>query len=122
MKVTKLPYGILIEDMPYGRVLPMDPWISAGTDDPVWDAWEGKEMKQTRDDLIVGSWRNGLSAKTRGTIEGCENLHRAGFNLQPEEAAIVAMAQLLDSYDTIAEEFIMTEPVVTLGTTEELDN
>jgi hypothetical protein len=57
-------------------------------------------------DLIVGAWRNGLDANTQGAVEGIEKRRAAGFRLLPNDSVVADLADMLDSYDSVAEELL----------------
>lgn len=58
------------------------------------------------DVLIVGAWRNGLDKSTLRWVEEAEESARMGL-LRPYEHFILTLVRLLDSYDTITEEFLL---------------
>lgn len=53
--------------------------------------------------LVVGAWRNGISANTTSIVTQFEAKEKSGFRMLPEEEAILDLAQLLDGYDEFAE-------------------
>lgn len=61
--------------------------------------------------LIVGAWRNGLTAVTAALVAEYEKKAKAGFRLLPYEQATLELAIMLDGCDTIAEELLLAEPV-----------
>lgn len=98
--IRRVRYGVEMIDSPKGRTRMLDPYISTEAE---------IVSKNSNSDLIVGAWENGLTAKTAATVKGMQNLDRAGFALQPEEAAIIDLTHLLDSYDRMAEELLLDE-------------
>ena len=69
-----------------------------------------KARSPRTDDLVVGSWRNGLSQRTYYHVWHMEDKRRRGFKMLPQESAFCALVDLLDSYDEIASEFCNEEP------------
>lgn len=60
-------------------------------------------------DLIAGSWRNGVDESTLGFVNEEMERRRAGFRLLPLSSTVVALADLLDSYDDLVEYVLLSE-------------
>lgn len=57
-------------------------------------------------DLIAGSWRNGVAESTLAFVNEEMERRRSGFRLLPLSSTVVELADLLDSYDELAQELL----------------
>jgi hypothetical protein len=57
-------------------------------------------------DLIVGAWRNGLEGSTAEFVAEVEDRRGKGFRQLYMESAVANLCDLLDSYDSVAQELL----------------
>jgi len=57
-------------------------------------------------DLIVGAWRNGLTTPTSDLVNDAAERVRLGFRPLPYQETVLALSDLLDSYDEIVADFL----------------
>jgi len=58
-------------------------------------------------DLIAGAWRNGVDQTTLAFVNEEMERRRSGFRLLPLSSTVVELADLLDSYDDLAEYLLL---------------
>ncbi len=69
-------------------------------------------------DLIVGAWRNGVGSDVTDIVDEAYAKQKSGFRQFPNESTVRELAELLDSYDEVANELLtattMTEAMTPL--------
>ena len=58
-------------------------------------------------DLIAGSWRNGVAESTLAFVNEEMGRRRSGFRLLPLSSTVVELTDLLDSYDDLVEYLLL---------------
>ena len=69
-----------------------------------------EQRSKNMGDLVIGSYREGLTQSTLSYLEQLESKEKSGFRLSPYEEALLELARVAEGYDEFAE--FADEPLV----------